>query len=117
MRVAGGTERVFVTGLTPEYAPLMNRPIGSGRGLTEDDRRRRSSVAVVGATLGSKLFGGVDPVGREWWWTAFPSASWACRHPSRSSNEELYLDANGLMIPLETYMDRMDPSHSSRMSP
>src|SRR5437016_4723310 len=30
VRVAGGTERIFVTGLTPEYAKLMNRPIGSG---------------------------------------------------------------------------------------
>jgi len=31
--------------------------------------------------------------------------------PIQIFNEELYLDANGLMIPLETYMDRMDPSH------
>ncbi len=82
VRVAGGTERIFVTGLTPEYAKLMNRPIGSGRGLTEDDRRRRSSVAVVGMQAPVQIF-----------------------------NEELYLDANGLMIPLETYMDRMDPGH------
>ena len=43
----------------------MNRPIGLGRGLTDDDERRRSTVAVVGATLGSKLFGGADPVGRD----------------------------------------------------
>ena len=31
--------------------------------------------------------------------------------PVQVFNEELYLDANGLMVPLETYMDRMDPSH------
>jgi ABC-type lipoprotein release transport system permease subunit len=31
VRVAGGTERIFVTGLTPDYTLLMNRPIASGR--------------------------------------------------------------------------------------
>ena len=31
--------------------------------------------------------------------------------PGQIFNEELYLDANGLLVPLETYMDRMDPSH------
>jgi putative ABC transport system permease protein len=31
--------------------------------------------------------------------------------PVQVFNEELYLDANGLMVPLETYMDRVDPSH------
>ena len=46
-----------------------------------------------------------------WWWTASPAASWACRRRVMIFNEELYLDANGLMIPLETYMDRVDPSH------
>ena len=111
VRVAGGTERIFVTGLTPEYARLMNRPIGSGRGLTEDDRRRRSSVAVVGATLGSKLFGGVDPVGRDVVVDGVPFRIVGMQAPVQIFNEELYLDANGLMVPLETYMDRMDPSH------
>jgi putative ABC transport system permease protein len=111
VRVAGGTERVFVTGLTPEYALFMNRPIGSGRGLTEDDRRRRSSVAVVGATLGAKLFGGVDPVGRDVVVDGVPFRIVGVQAPVQIFNEELYLDANGLMIPLETYMDRMDPSH------
>src|SRR4026207_871218 len=31
VRVAGGTERIFVTGLTPEYALLLNRPTRRGR--------------------------------------------------------------------------------------
>jgi putative ABC transport system permease protein len=110
VRVAGGTERVFVTGLTPDYALLMNRPIASGRGLTEDDRRRRSTVAVVGATLGAKLFAGADPVGRDVVVDGVPFRIVGVQAPVQIFNEDLYLDANGLMVPLETYMDRMDPS-------
>ena len=111
VRVAGGTERIFVTGLTPEYALLMKRPIASGRGLTEDDRRRRSTVAVVGGTLGSKLFGGADPVGRDVVVDGVPFRIVGVQAPVQIFNEELYLDANGLMVPLETYMDRMDADH------
>ncbi len=111
VRVAGGTERIFVTGLTPEYALLMNRPIASGRGLTEDDRRRRSTVAVVGGSLGAKLFGGADPVGRDVVVDGVPFRIVGVQAPVQIFNEELYLDANGLMAPLETYMDRMDPDH------
>src|SRR4029450_12970295 len=111
VRVAGGSEGIFVPGLTPEYALLMNRPIGSGRGLTEDDRKRRSTVAVVGASLGAKLFAGVDPVGRDVVVEGVPFRIVGVQAPVQIFNEELYLDANGLMIPLETYMDRMDPSH------
>src|SRR6266545_2507803 len=65
VRTAGGNERMFVNGVGPDYGQWMNRPIGLGRGLTEDDERRRSTVAIVGATLASKLFGGADPVGRD----------------------------------------------------
>ena len=112
VRVAGGTERAFVTGLTPDYALLMNRPIASGRGLTEDDRRRRSTVAVAGATLGAKLFAGADPVGRDVVVDGVPFRIVGVQAPVQIFNEDLYLDANGLMVPLETYMDRMDPSHA-----
>src|SRR5947199_4159931 len=65
VRVAGGSERIFVTGVTAGYSFLMDRPVGLGRGIAEDDERRHSSVAVVGATLAAKLYGGSDPVGRD----------------------------------------------------
>jgi putative ABC transport system permease protein len=112
IRVAGGAERIFVTGLTPDYPLLMNRPIASGRGLTEDDRKRHSTVAVVGSSLGAKLFGGADPVGRDVLVDGVPFRIVGLQAPVQIFNEEIYLDANGLMIPLETYMDRMDASHA-----
>lgn len=109
VRVAGGTERVFVTGLTPDYAVFMNRPVSLGRGLTADDARRRSTVAVVGATLASKLFGGADPVGRDVVIEGVPWRIVGVLAPLMVFNEELYYDANGLMVPLETYVVRLDP--------
>jgi putative ABC transport system permease protein len=111
VRVAGGTERIFVTGVTYEYGWLMDRPIGLGRGITEDDQRRRSTVAVVGATLASKLFGGADPVGRDAIIDGMPFRIVGVLASGQIFNDEMWMDANGVLIPLETYMDRMDPAH------
>ena len=110
-RVTGGTERIFVTGVTPDYSALMNRPIGIGRGLTEDDERRRSTVAVVGATLASKLFGGADPVGRDMVVEGVPFRIVGVQAAGQIFSDENYMDANGILIPLQTYMDRIDPDH------
>jgi putative ABC transport system permease protein len=111
VRVAGGAERVFVTGVTAAYSFLMDRKVGLGRGLTEDDQRRHSAVAVVGATLAAKLFGGSDPVGRDLVVEGVPFRIVGVLATGQIFNEELYMDANGLLIPLETYMDRMDTDH------
>lgn len=111
VRVQGDTERIFVSGVTPDYAQWMNRPIGLGRGLTEDDQRRRSTVAVVGATLASKLFGGGDPVGRDLVVEGVPFRIVGVQAPGQIFNDENYFDANGILIPLQTYMDRMDATH------
>jgi putative ABC transport system permease protein len=89
----------------------MNRPIASGRGLTEDDERRRSTVAIVGATLGSKLFGGSDPVGRDVVIEGVPFRIVGLQDRLQVFSEEMYQDANGVQIPLSTYMTRMDPDH------
>lgn len=111
VQVPGGGERIFVNGVTSEYSFLMDRPIGLGRGITEDDQRRHSTVAVVGATLASKLFGGSDPVGRDLVIEGVPYRIVGVLAGGQIFNEELYQDANGVLIPLETYMDRMDTDH------
>jgi putative ABC transport system permease protein len=111
VQVAGGAEQIFVTGVTSEYSYLMDRPVGLGRGITEDDQRRHSAVAVVGATLASKLFGGSDPVGRDVVIEGVPYRIVGVLAGGQIFNEELYQDANGVLIPLESYMDRMDADH------
>ncbi len=111
VQVTGGSERIFVNGVTAGYSYLMDRPVGLGRGITEDDQRRHSTVAVVGATLGSKLFGGSDPVGRDLVIEGVPYRIVGVLAGGQIFNEELWQDANGVLIPLETYMDRMDTDH------
>jgi ABC-type antimicrobial peptide transport system permease subunit len=111
VRVAGGTERIFVNGVSAEYASLMERPVGFGRGLTEDDQKRRSRVAVVGATLGSKLYGGTDPVGHDLVIEGTPFRIVGVLASGQMFNDEQWMDANGVLVPLAAYMDRIDPSH------
>jgi len=111
VKVAGGTERCWVNGVWPDYGKWMNRRIGLGRGLTDDDERRRSTVAVVGATLGSKLFGGADPVGRDITVEGVRFRVVGVQASSQIFTEELWYDANGITIPLQTYVDRIDPDH------
>jgi putative ABC transport system permease protein len=111
LRLAAGNEYIFVNGVTPEYSPLMNRPVASGRFLTPDDERRRSLVAVVGATLGAKLFGGSDPVGKDIVVEGARFRIVGLLAAGQIFSEDHYLDANGILIPLVTYMDRIDASH------
>jgi putative ABC transport system permease protein len=111
VRTPGGNERLFVTGVTPSYGTMMNRPIASGRGLTDDDEKRRSTVAIVGSTLGSKLFGGTDPVGRDIVIEGVPFRVVGLQDRLQIFSEELWYDSNGVQIPLSTYMSRMDPDH------
>lgn len=111
VKIAGGTERMYVNGVWPDYGHWMNRPIGMGRGLTDDDEKRRSTVAVVGATLASKLFGGADPVGRDITVEGVRFRIVGVQAPGQIFTEEIWLDANGITIPLQTYMDRIDVKH------
>jgi putative ABC transport system permease protein len=106
-----GAERIFVNGITADYSFLMNRPIGLGRGITADDQRRHSTVAVVGATLASKIFGGSDPVGKNLVIGGVPFHIVGVLTSGQIFNDEMYEDANGVLVPLETYMDRLDTDH------
>jgi len=111
VRTSSGYERIFVNGVSADYAWLMNRPVALGRGLTEDDQRRRRTVAVVGATLASKLYGGTDPVGRDLVIEGAPYRIVGVQAPGMLLSDENYMDANGVLIPLEAYVDRLEPTH------
>ncbi len=59
------TLRVSVSGVTPSYSPVRNRPVQFGNFITDGDINARSRVAVIGSRIADKLFGdgGVYPVG------------------------------------------------------
>lgn len=111
VRVAAASERVFVHGVSPAYSPIMNRPVVLGRGLTEDDQRRRSAVAVIGGTMSNKLFGGADPVGRTVQLQGQAFLIVGVLAPIGIISDDTWMDANGMLVPLEAYMDRLDPTH------
>ncbi len=110
-RAPGGAQWAFVTGTVPEYHDLMNGPVVSGRGLTEADRRRRSPVAVLGASLAARYLGGADPVGRHLVVQGVQFQVVGVLAPRMIFSEQAWRDANGILVPLETCMDRLDPGH------
>ncbi|WP_316676627.1 ABC transporter permease [uncultured Tolumonas sp.] len=111
IRVAHGSETAYVSGVTPNYAATMNRRIASGRGLTDEDQRQRRPVAVLGSTFASKLLGGVDPVGRKVMVEGVAFQVVGVLAPLTIFNDDAYADANGILVPLEAYMDRLEPTH------
>jgi putative ABC transport system permease protein len=111
VQAAAGGQRIFASGVTSDYSFLMSRRVGLGRGLTADDQRRHSAVAVVGATLASKLFGGSDPVGKDLVIEGVPFRIVGVLAGGQIFNDEMYQDANGALVPIETYMDRLDTDH------
>lgn len=69
----GGTVRVgtqniddtSIRGVTPNMGEIDVQEPADGRYISEADDSHRSMVTMIGADLGTKLFAGVDPVGRE----------------------------------------------------
>lgn len=111
VRTSGGIERVVISGVTPDYFPVMNRQIKEGRAITEDDQRRRSKVAVVGPRLASKLMGGADPLGQDILVDGTKYRIVGIYTSRMTVCGDDWWDERGLTIPLETYMDRIDPTH------
>src|SRR5262249_4817148 len=53
-----------VQGVTPEYLPIANWKIASGRALDEADQQSAALVVLIGNTVAQQIFGGhEDPVG------------------------------------------------------
>lgn len=47
-----------------DFFPMFDVPLRYGRGWSEEDDQRRATVAVIGARLNDKLFGGANSVGK-----------------------------------------------------
>ena len=62
--VGGVNSSTRVLGVTPEYLQVRNYQLGYGSFITDQDISARTSVAVLGATVATTLFGGEDPVGQ-----------------------------------------------------
>jgi putative ABC transport system permease protein len=56
---------VGIIGVTPPYLDVQDYQIDNGVSLAEVDVTQRRAVAVIGHDVADKLFGQVDPVGKE----------------------------------------------------
>ena len=61
---AGKLREVMVIGTTRGFADIRNYTVAQGRFLPEEDWRRGSAVAVIGATLHQELFGTEAALGK-----------------------------------------------------
>lgn len=58
------TTTYFVIGGLPSYLEVNNLEIAAGRFITDADNLNRSRVVVLGSTISSDLFEGLNPIGR-----------------------------------------------------
>ncbi len=54
----------YVQRTTPDYFTTMGLAIQHGRGFTEQDRRERPAVTLIGATMAKRYFPDQDPIGQ-----------------------------------------------------
>ena len=59
------TLQLSVSGVTPEYAEVRNRPVEIGNFISEADVNGRTRVAVIGSAVAERFFDevGVYPIG------------------------------------------------------
>ena len=54
-----------VNGTTADYFFIRDWPLAAGRGFSRREEDGAGKVALIGATVAERLFGGADPIGRE----------------------------------------------------
>ncbi|MCI0689610.1 MAG: ABC transporter permease [Sporichthyaceae bacterium] len=64
-RVGSREEFVNVVGTNENVPQVVNRPLARGRYLTATDVDTRRRVAVLGAAIADRMFGDLDPIGRQ----------------------------------------------------
>ncbi len=59
------TSNYTVMGVTSDYKEATNQVVQEGRWLTSEDYASKSRVVVIGATVATDLFEGLNPIGRK----------------------------------------------------
>jgi len=59
------TSNYTILGVTTEYKDATNQVVQDGRWLTGQDYASKSRVAVIGASVATELFQGLNPIGRK----------------------------------------------------
>lgn len=59
------TSNYTVMGVTSDYKEATNQSVQDGRWLTSEDYASKSRVVVIGSTIATDLFEGLNPIGRK----------------------------------------------------
>jgi putative ABC transport system permease protein len=59
------TSNYTILGVTTEYKDATNQVVQDGRWLSSEDYATKSRVAVIGSTVATDLFQGLNPIGRK----------------------------------------------------
>ena len=63
VKFGGNTvDSVSIVGTTADFPTVRSSPIGEGRFISQSDLDKKATVAVLGSTLASELFGSADPI-------------------------------------------------------
>jgi putative ABC transport system permease protein len=111
VRGPAGAVPAPVSGIVPDYLPVMERRIAAGRGLSPEDQGRRSPVAVLGASLAARLMPGTDPVGQKILLNGQAFRVVGVLAPFLPFSHAGYQDGHGVLVPLAACMDRLVPDH------
>jgi putative ABC transport system permease protein len=94
-------ENVYLQGVSPNMAVILNYEASDGRFLSDAENSRRLNVAFVGADIKNRFFSTVDPVGRTVTVDGLPFEIVGVAKPKGSIFGQS--QDNFVIIPVETY--------------
>ncbi len=105
---------VFLRGLSPSMAEILDLDLTAGRMVTENDDNTRSNVAVIGTDLVDHLFPGVDPLGKE---IRVDGQIYTVVGVGKKQGKNLFASRdNYVAIPITTYLKQFGEHTSIRIS-
>jgi putative ABC transport system permease protein len=105
---------VFVRGLTPSMAEILDLDLTAGRMITENDDNTRSNAAVIGTDLVDHLFPGVDPLNKE---IRLDGQIYTVVGVGKKQGKNLFASRdNYVAIPITSYLKQFGEHTSIRIS-
>jgi len=105
---------VFVRGMTPSMAEILDLDLTSGRMITENDEDSRSNIAVIGTDLVDHLFPGIDPLNKE---IRLDGQIYTVVGVGKKQGKNLFASRdNYVAIPVSSYLKQFGEHTSIRIS-
>jgi putative ABC transport system permease protein len=105
---------VFIRGLTPSMAEILDLDLTAGRMLNETDEKNRTNVAVIGTDIVDNLLPGVDPLNKE---IRVEGQLYTVVGVGKKQGKNLFASRdNYVAIPISSYLKQFGTHTSIRIS-